>query len=269
MLSINEPNNSGIKVIRVDGLKSPKKQNKTQKNINTDYLKNIIRNNTEEGKNSNKTSRSKTILEIKKLLESKKTKKNMNNLNNTSSGQNIDKNILKKKEIIKQKVEKKKAKKENKSLLERIQNNLDKKKDKKIEKREHKINKLLEKPKLKFKNKVKNRKLMNLIKKSTNIVLTSKNKGKNKKNKKQRQTKKQKKIIKSDIYDSENIYHSAISKITDKKLKKKDKFSNIKLEEMKKELIENNLIDKNSNAPKKIIQDIYKLYSLSKNIMIK
>ena len=268
-MSVKEEPLNNIKVVRVDSMKSSSNQKKTKKN--TDYLKNIIRNKTELTNDNNST-----VLEIKKLL-AKKTKKNVED---NGVGKNNNKPLIKKinekkDKDIKKNIKKTVTKDSNKSLLERIQNNLNKKIEKKIEKnvdkRSEKIDKLLKKkkPQLKIKNKIKNKKLMDLIKNSSNIILSKTKKPK--KNVKKNVKKSKKTVIKAKITKSveknEDIYHNVISKITDKKIDKK--IDNINLTDIKKELIENKLIDKDSNAPKKVLLDIYKLFSLSKNIIIK
>ena len=238
---------SNIKVVKVNNIKIGSKSKKKTQNVpppNIEYLQSIVRNTKKE------PTLDLTNTDMISNLLNKKSKKTMDF--KVSKKPVDDKDKEDKKDKDKDKEYKKDKDKEYKN---------DKDKDDKDKKDKDKKLKYKDKEK-KIGKKTTTKSIMSFFSKEDQLKIKNKNKNKNK-------TKRVKKIISSNLNapkierkTKRNIYKMGIKKILLKDKKDRKELSKMSRKQLFNELIKNGIIDKESNAPDKVLKDLYQLFLL-------
>ena len=268
---------SNIKVVKVNNIKIGSKSKKKTQNVpppNIEYLQSIVRNTKKE------PTLDLTNTDMISNLLNKKSKKTMDFKVSKKPVDDKDKEDKKDKDKDKEyKKDKDKDKEDKKDKDKDKEDKKDKDKDKEYKKdkdKEYKNDKDKDDKdkkdkdkKLKYKDKEKKigkktttKSIMSFFSKEDQLKIKNKNKNKNK-------TKRVKKIISSNLNapkierkTKRNIYKMGIKKILLKDKKDRKELSKMSRKQLFNELIKNGIIDKESNAPDKVLKDLYQLFLL-------
>jgi len=275
-----------VKNIKVNNIKIGSKSKKNKKNgppPNIEYLQSIVRNTKKE------PTLDLTNTDMISNLLNKKSKKTMDFKVSKKPADDKDKEDKKDKDNDKEKEDKKDKELKEKELKEKELKEKELKekelKDKDKEKEKEKEKELKEKEKelkekeskkkdkdkkdkeLKYKDKEKQKKIGK--KTTTKSIMSFFSKEDQLKIKNKNKTKRVKKIISSNLNapkierkTKRNIYKMGIKKILLKDKKNRKELSKMSRKQLFNELIKNGIIDKESNAPDKVLKDLYQLFLL-------